>query len=309
MLDALYVASLAANGIADDDPGIAYGRSAAAAILAFRASDNSAQAQFDYTVPVSGPGAWIRINNASALLPGWGNVAPFVLHSGSQFRPDAPPALNSERYARDFNEVKEIGASNSAVRTLEQTNIALFWRGSPTAIWNPVMVQLLATRDFNLSETARMFALLYMAAHDAGVACWDAKYVYNYWRPMLAIRGGDFDGNDATTGDLTWTPLLTTPAHPEYTSGHSTNSSAMASIIESFFGDRPGVPIVVTLTGITRQWSSLSEGIDEVIDARVYSGIHFRTADEVGSRMGNQVAQFVKTHALRPCRGVGARCA
>ena len=308
MLNGLYTASLAAHEIANDDPGLAYGQSAAAAILALRANDNSAQAQFDYTVPITGAGAWIRINNAPALLPGWGNVAPFVLHSGSQFRPDAPPALGSDTYTRDYNEIKEIGASNSSTRTTEQSNIALFWRASPTAIWNPVMNQLLASREVSLSATARMFALLYMAAHDAGVACWDAKYVYNFWRPMLAIRGGEGDGNDLTPGDPTWTPFLATPPHPEYPSGHSTNSAAMAGILAFFFGDTPGVPMVVTLTGITRQWTSLSEGIDEVIDARVYSGIHFRNTDEVGARVGKQVARFVFTHSLRPCPQNGNRC-
>ena len=308
MLDDFYLTSLAAHKLSEDDPGIAYGRSAADAILALRASDHSAQAQFDYTVPGAGqPGVWERLNNAPALLPGWGNVTPFVLRSGSQFRPDAPPALDSERYARDYNEIKQIGSLNSPTRTTEQTQIALFWRGSPPAIWNPALNQVLATRNLDLSATARIFALLYMAAADATIACWEAKYHYNFWRPMPAIRSGDIDGNDSTGGDGSWAPLLPTPPHPEYPSGHSTVSSAMATILELIFGDDPGVPIVVTLTGITRQWNSFSEGVEEVIDARIYSGIHFRTADEVGARIGRQVARFALTHALRRCRG-GSRC-
>ena len=226
--------------------------------------------------------------------------------SGSQFRPDAPPALDSERYARDYNEIKQIGVLNSALRTNEQTQIASFWRASPTAIWNPVLSQVLATRNLDLSSTARSFALFYLASADSSIACWDAKYHYNFWRPQPAIWSGDIDGNDLTAGDANWTPLFATPPHPEYPSGHSTNSSAMATILELLFGDDPGVPIVVTLSGITRQWNSFSEAVEEVIDARVFSGIHFRTADEVGARQGRQVARFVSNHALRRCRG--SRC-
>ena len=309
MLDALFTASLASHGLSALDPGVNYGRSVAGAILALRSNDNSAQAQFDYIVPGAGlPGVWTRIANAPALHPGWGNVTPFVLNSGSQFRPDAPPALTSDQYAKDYNEIKQIGALNSATRTAEQTDIALFWRASGTAIWNPVITQVLASRNLSLSATARALALFYMAAIDAGVACWEAKYYYNFWRPMLAIRGGDLDGNDATAVDPTWTPLLPTPPHPEYPSGHSTISAGMAGILQLLFDDSPGVPLVVTSTGITRQWSSFSEALDEVIDARVYSGIHFRNTDEVGARVGKQVARFVWTHALRPCGQGGKNC-
>jgi hypothetical protein len=309
-LDDFYEASLAAHELSDTNPGIEYGQSAAAAILAARANDNSAQAQFEYTAPGAGlPGVWVRLNNAPALLPGWGNVTPFVLRSGSQFRPDAPPALDSEQYARDYNEIYKIGVLNGSTRTDEQTQIANFWRASPTAIWNPVLTQVIAARDLDLSATARSFALLYLAAADAGIACWDAKYTYNFWRPMPAIRSGDLDGNDFTAGDLAWSPLLATPPHPEYPSGHSTVSNAMATIQELLFGDNPGAPIVVTLMGITRQWDTFSEGVDEVIEARIYSGIHFRTADDVGARVGRQIARFVSTHELRRCtKGKGHGC-
>ena len=301
-LDALYDSSLAAHGLSQNDPGIAYGRSAAAAILALRANDHSAQAQFDYTAPgVGTPGVWVRLNNAPASLPGWGNVTPFVLRSGSQFRPDPPPALDSKQYAKDYNEIKQIGVLNSSTRTDEQTQIALFWRASPTAVWNPALNQVLATHNLNLSATARAFALMYLATADASIACWDAKYAYNFWRPISAIKSGDSDGNESTAADGAWAPLIATPPHPEYPSGHTTNSSAMAMILESLFDDNPGVPIVVTQTGITRQWRTFGEGVDEVIEARIYSGIHFRTADEVGARLGSKVARFVMKHALQRC--------
>ena len=311
-LDADYLSSLNAHGLSEYDPGIEYGRSAAAAVLAARANDLSDQAQYPYAAPGAGnPGVWVPLSsaaNAQALLPGWGSVTPFVLRSGSQFRPDPPPALDSEQYAQDYNEIKIIGASNSSVRTAEQTQIAQFWLASPTAIWNPVMQQVIATRDLDLSAKARAFGLFYLAGADASIACWESKYTYNFWRPQFAIRGGDTDGNALTAGDTTWLPLHPTPRHPEYTSGHSTNSSAMATILELLFGDDPGVPLVVTVSGITRRWDTFSAGVEEVIDARVYSGIHFRTSDEVGARLGRQVAHFISTHALRRCPNGRARC-
>ena len=306
-LDTLFANSLASRWLSAADPGVAYGRVAAAAILAARANDHSAlaESQYPYTAPGTGlAGVWVPVSsapNAQALLPGWGNVTPFVLRSGLQFRPDAPPALDSDQYVRDYNEIKIIGAASSPTRTAEQSDIAQFWLASPTAIWNPVLTQVIATRNFNLSAKARAFALFYLAATDSGIACWDAKYVYNFWRPQVAIRSGHLDGNDLTAGDGSWLPLHPTPRHPEYPSGHSSNSSAMATILQHLFGDNPGVPIVVTLSGITRQWDTFSEGVEEVIDARVYSGIHFRTSDVVGARMGRQVAHFASTHALRPC--------
>jgi hypothetical protein len=303
-LDGMFATSLAAHGFSDTDPGVLFGRAVASAILSQRATDGAALAQFDYIVPGAGqPGVWVRLNNAPALLPGWGNVTPFVLRSGSQFRPDAPYALTSEEWAKDYNEVLDIGEMNSQSRSQEQTDIALFWRGSPAAIWNPVIRQALAARDFDLASKARAFALMYMAANDSGIACWDAKYAYNFWRPMPAIRDGELDGNPGTLENDAWTPLLPTPPHPEYPSGHSTNSSAIGTVLTTLFGKDPGMTFTVTLTGITREWQTFDQGIDEVIEARIYSGIHYRASDVVGARLGRQVAHFVMTHALRPRTG------
>jgi len=291
-LNDLLASSLETHGVSEFDPGLAFGKSVAATILARRATDNAAAAQFDYVAPGAGAaGVWTSLGNTPALLPGWGNVTPWVLRSGSQFRPDGPPALSSETYARDYDEVKLIGSFDSSQRTQEQTEIALFWRASPTAIWNGAMTQVLEGGNLDLSSKARAFALLYLAAADASIACWDAKYTYNFWRPLPAI---------AAAGDLSWRPLLLTHPHPEYPSGHTTNSGAMNTVIRLLFGNAPGVPIQLTFTGITREWLTLDEGLQEVVDARVYSGIHFRTSDEVGARQGRQVARFVFTHALRP---------
>jgi len=299
-LDFQYVISLTLHGLSLSDPGIEFGRSAAAAILAARANDHSGEAQFPYDAPGAGnPGVWVRLNNAPALLPGWGNVTPFVIRSASQFDPGPPPALNSDTYTTDYNEIKQIGVKLSSTRTSEQSDIAQFWRASPTAIWNSALTQVMETRNLNLSEKARVFALMYLAAGDASIACWGTKYEYNFWRPEPAIISGGLDGNDSTIADASWQPFIPTPPFPEYPSGHATNSSAMAKVLMLEFGDNPGVPITVTLSGITRNWNSFSEGVQEVIDARVYSGIHFRNSDEVGARMGRQIAQFVSHHALR----------
>jgi hypothetical protein len=298
--------SLASRGLADSDAGVSFGQAVAAQVLALRATDGAAQAQFPYTAPGAGaPGVWVPVGTAAPVLPGWGSVAPWALRSGSQFRPDGPPRLDSRRYARDLTEVKDIGSMTSVTRTAEQTEIARFWLGTPSAIWNGVARNIIAARGLDLSSTARAFALMYIAASDAGVACWDAKYTYNFWRPTTAIRNADSDDNDHTLPDPSWTSLFTTPQHPEYVSGHATNSAAMASVLIALFGDDPGIPIVATSPtnpGFQRVWTTFSDGIEEVIDARIYSGFHFRTSMERGSALGGKVAKFVIHHQLRDRR-------
>ena len=157
-------------------------------------------------------------------------------------------------------------------------------------------------RGVDLSSAAQTFALMYIAAADASIACFDAKYTYNFWRPITAIHHADEDGNDATSPDLAWQPLITTHQHPEYPSAHSTNSSAMATVLRLLFDDDPGVLITASSPGnptFRRYWTEFSQGVDEVLDARVYIGFHFRNSDNVGARVGRQVAHFVVTHALR----------
>ena len=309
LLASRYSTSLQNNGIAPSDPGIAFGEAVAAGILALRQNDGAALARYVFIPPGAGSiGVWAPISTAPAaqsLLPGWGAVTPFVLRSGAQFRPDAPPAVGSRQFARDQDEVRAIGAQSTLDRTDEQTQIALFWRASPTALWNPVLRQAVEARALSLSDTARVTALFYLAASDASVACWEAKYYYNFWRPQAAIVAGDVDGNPGTVGDPAWLPLVPTPPHPEYPSGHAANSGAMAAVLKLLFGDSPGFVIVATSSqnpGFIRRWDTFSEGVDEVIDARVFSGIHFRTADRVGASVGRQVARFVMTHALRPAK-------
>jgi hypothetical protein len=321
-LNTMFLLSLTNHGLSPSDPGVPYGMTAAQDVLDFRATDGASVAQFPWNGPNLLPGTFRLLpTQPNALLPGWGAVTPFVLKTGSQFRPEPPPALDSELYARDYNEVKEVGGSLSACsptnpppcRTSEQLTIAIFWRdGSPLRIYNQPLQAVVTAAGFDISTTARTYALLYLALADSGIACWEAKYGvpgisggYNFWRPQAAINRGDEDGNPATDPDPTWTPVIGTPIHPEYPSGHSTNGAAAMEIFQQIFGDDPGMPITSTIGPTTREWATFSQVVDEVVDARVWSGIHYRNTDEVGARLGRQVGQFVWTHALRPCKGNG----
>jgi hypothetical protein len=307
-LDTMLAQSLAKFSVGPDDSGFGFGEAVADEIVAMRADDGAAVAQYPYTPPNAGaPGVWVPTppGFAAASVPGWVFVRPWVLESGAQFRPDEGPDLTSDRYARDVNEVKEIGALNSATRTIEQTNIARFWVASAPVIWNGVLRQVALALDLDESEAARGFALMNVAGADARIACWDAKYAFNFWRPVTAIQRADEDGNPATESDPGWTPLIATPNHPEYVSGHATISSAMATVLRLLFDDDPGVALTWTSPtnpGFERHFTTFSEGVREVIDARVYSGIHFRTSDERGSRLGRQVGRFAATHVFRRVR-------
>jgi len=308
-LDTNLAQSLAKFGVSTSDPGFIFGGTVADEIIAMRAGDGAAQAQYPYTPPNAGaPGVWIPTPPAfaAASLPGWVFVQPWVLESGAQFRPDEGPDLTSHRYARDLNEVKELGALNSATRTAEQTNIARFWVAPAVVIWNGVLRQIALGLDLDESEAARDFALMNVAGADARIACWDAKYAFNFWRPVTAIQRADEDGNPATEADPSWTPLIATPNFPEFVSAHTTISSAMATVLTLLFDDDPGVaftPTSPTNPGFVRAWTTFSEGVREVIDARVYSGIHFRSSDERGAKLGRLVARFAATHSLKHAHG------
>lgn len=306
-LTTAYLASLDTHTVSLQDPGLGFGQSVAEAILTLRQGDGAASAAYPYLPPNAGQlGVWMPITNtpgAQAILPGWGQVTPWVLRSGAQFRPDPPPALDSEQYARDYIEVQQVGARASHMPANDQTESAQFWRASPVAIWSPILRTAIESRHFDLSTSAQVAALVNLAGADASIAVWEAKYVYNFWRPQPAIVNGDAVGNPLIIGDTEWVPLVATPAHPEYPSGHTANSGAMAYVLREIFGDAPGYLIEATSTqtpGVVRYWTTFTQGVQEVIDARVYSGIHFRTADVVGARQGRQVAQFVLKHALRP---------
>jgi hypothetical protein len=298
-LDTMLAQSLAKFGVSQSDPGFGFGEAVAEQTVSARAADGAAVAQYPYTPPNAGaPGVWVPTPPAfaAALLPGWGFVQPWVLQSAAQFRPDEGPDLTSRRYSRDLNEVKEIGALNSATRTAEQTNIARFWVAPAVVIWNGILRQIALGLDLDESEAARDFALLNVAGADARIACWDTKYAFNFWRPVTAIQ----------SADPGWTPLITTPNFPEYVSAHTTVSSAMATVLRLLFDDDPGVTFTATSPtnpGFERHWETFSEGVCEVIDARVYAGIHFRSSDERGAKIGRQIGRFVVRHAFRHVHG------
>jgi hypothetical protein len=312
--DKAYAAALAAipDGPAKTDGG-AVGQAAAAAILARRRFDG-ATAVVPYT-PGTAPGQWQPTPNpvppdpasggpglAPAVLPGWGNITPFALTSGAQFRPPGPPALTSDEYARDFNEVKSLGEKTSAARSAEQSTIARFWFEGSVHTWN--RIARVVAEPYNLSEwdNARLFALLNVAMADGYIAGWNAKYFYNFWRPVTAIRAGDIDGNAKTTADPNWQNLLNTPALPDYPSTHSVEGGAAAEVLARFFG-KDQIAFTVTsgapFPALTRSFTSFSQASQENADSRVYDGLHFRSACRDGVKMGTSIGAFVFEQSLK----------
>jgi hypothetical protein len=293
--------------------GITLGQAAAAAILALRGTDH-ATALVPYT-PGTQPGDWQPTPNPvpfdppapadllPASLPGWGRVTPFVLRRSTQFEPDGPPRLSGKRYARDYNEVKEIGDKNSTIRTAEQTSIARFWYENSPSMWSRIAIVVSHSKGLNLWDTARLLALVNLAMADGYIAGFETKYDFNFWRPVTAIRAGDTDGNDATIADPNWSTLLNTPAIPDYTSTHSVAGGASAEVLRRFF-DHDDVPFTTTsgvpFAGLTRSFTSFSQAAAENGASRIYAGIHFRSAVEDGIKQGEKIGHFVFTHALQP---------
>ena len=287
--------------------GIAWGESVADQILAWRTGDGSGA-----TVPPSsgsGPGAWQPTPPAFApyLLPQWAFVTPFAMTNSSQFRPPGPPALASARYAADYNEVKTLGAAVGSARTAEQDLIALFWADgagteTPPGHWNSIAQDVAAAMDNTMEQNARLFALLNIAMADAAICAWDAKYTFNFWRPVTAIRNGDADGNPATVADPTWSPFIATPPFPEYTSGHSTFSGAASKVLAGFYGTDD---IAFTtgsdfLPGVTRSFTGFRAAASEAALSRLYGGIHFRSANEDGLASGIAIGEWTFAHYLQP---------
>ena len=289
--------------------GVAWGELVARTILAARVNDGAA-ANVPYTPGVN-PGDWAPTSPGlkPALYPQWPQLACFAMVSGAQFRPPTPPRLETVTYATDFNLTKRLGATHSTDRTAEQTLIANFWADgagtvTPPGHWNVIAQDVSKQRHLTQDQNARMFALLNLSLADAGVVAWDAKYAFNYWRPITAIRNADRDTNAATEKDAAWTPLLVTPPFPEYISGHSTFSGAAATVLARFFGtDRmtfvagsEGVP------GVTRTFLSFSQAAAEAGVSRIYGGIHFMSANTQGLHAGAQLGNYVCQHVLKPHR-------
>jgi len=301
--------------------GVAWGTTAANGILAWRATDGftpapppflggNAVGQWRPTPPAFAPGAG----------PQFATMTPWVISTPSQYRPGGPPALTSARYATDFNETKLFGSISSAVRTSDQTIYSWFWaQSTATYLWNEVADLLLERRARgdnddeddrsgehrgSLLESAHLLALLDVAMADAAIACWDAKYTYVAWRPVTAIPLEASIGNAGITvnpGDATWMPLFATPPHPEYPSGHSTVSGAASVVLATFFGEKTHFTMDNDLLiGVTRSYHSFTQALNEVKNARIYAGIHFRFSCDDGQEIGDKVGHYVLEHALLP---------
>jgi PAP2 superfamily len=300
IFDALHAAILAAipNG-PQKTAGIVWGEFVANQILAARANDGS-----DAIVPPpggSGPGVWVPTPPAFLpyALPQWGFVVPFAMSSSSQFRPPGPPSLDSERYAADYEEVKELGAAVGSTRTEEQSQIALFWADgagteTPPGHWNSIAQTLADARGNTLEENARLFALLNIATADAAICAWDAKYTFHFWRPVTAIAFAE--------PELNWMSFIVTPPFPDYVSGHSTFSGAAATVIPLFYGtaDLPFTTGSDFLPDVYRGFATCLDAAEEAAVSRLYGGIHFRSANEDGLQAGISIGEWTFDHYLRP---------
>ena len=313
-LDTTYQEYLAAHGLAQNDPGVSAGQTAAAGVLALRANDG----RFPSPTPqpfVGGtaPGEWRPTPSlqppppppsAPMAAPWLGTARPFTLKSGDQFRAKAPPPLNSSEYAKDYNEVKALGARTTSTRTPEQTQLAYFYAGNNFILWHRALRDIAAAHTQKMGDNARLLALGTLASADAVITAWDGKRHYNFWRPLTAIREGDNDGNAQTAGDPTWEPLLNTPNYPEYPSGANNVVGALTRTLELFFGTDQMPFTVVSEHPLadpkTRMYSRFSALAQDTVDVRIHQGIHFRFADDEARQQGRSVAQWVFDHFLQP---------
>jgi PAP2 superfamily protein len=290
--------------------GIEWGQTVADAIWAWRSNDGFAQTLPPFTGGTA-PGEWRPTPPAFApgLTPQLGHVTPWVIQSPSQFRPPAPPALDSAEYTADFNEIKVMGRNSSASRSTDETDYALFWNpGNPPEFWDPVATGLAEKHHFSLLQTAHLLAHVNLAMSDAIIGCWDAKYAYVSWRPITAIQLADTDGNPETLADPAWTPLLVTPPFPGYPSAHSCASSAAARVLSHYFGEHTAITVTNdALPGQMRVFSSFSAALEEIVNARVFGGIHFRTDCNAGQALGTSVGEYVVKHSLRRIDGCDSR--
>ena len=297
-LQAFYDATLAGitNGQAKTR-GIAVGEAAAAAMIAARTADG----RFGMPGFLTGtaPGVW------RPVLPAFGNdanawvkdVKPFLIERASQFRSGGPYELTSRKYAREFEEVKTLGtASMTGPRTTDQTNAALYWMENPPRTWNRILNTVSSAKGLSLVDNARLFAELYLTVADAFIAVWDEKAHYSFWRPITAIREAHTDGNPRTERDENWLPLIANPGYPEHPSGHLGLSGAIGKTLQQFFHTDKLAWTDTNVAGRTRSFSRVSDAVDEIVDARIWSGIHFRNADEASVRIAGQIAKYRDRH-------------
>ena len=307
------IAAIAADESAKSvNAGVAWGQTVATSILVIRSTDGFSPPPPPFlgilgmdTAPVA-VGVWRPTppGYSSGAGPQFATMTPWVLMRPSQFRLPPPLSLTSAEYAVEYNELKTMGVYTGSGRSADQSELALFWAGNTALFWNRIAADLAASHSLDLLENARLFAQLNLSMADAGIACWDSKYRYVFWRPITAIHEGDLDGNPGTDPDPAWRPWLEfypagTPPHPEYPSGHSTVSGAAAFVLAAEFGDNTPFSVTSDVRPGTRSFASFSAAVAEIADARVFGGIHFRISCVQGNVLGQSVAAYVLSHAMQ----------
>jgi hypothetical protein len=281
------------------DAGTGIGERAAQRVLAARADELPRSA--DTYRPHTSAGRYVPTAAPAVTL--WPQRKPWLLARADQFRPGPPPALTSERWSLDYNEVKSLGGKDSKLRSAEQTEIARFWDYSLPAVYHGVVRSVALQPGRSLLANARLYAAVGQAMDDALIAVFDAKYTYNFWRPATAIRNGDIDGHDTTERDAAWTPLIDTPMHPEYPSAHSVLAASVGAVIGAEIGGA-ALPTLSTSSptagGATRRWNTLDAFVNEVGEARVLEGVHFRNSVDVGTAMGRRIGTLAAQRLLAP---------
>jgi hypothetical protein len=287
------------------DSGIGVGQQAAVNIVNLRANDGSFPANPEIFVGGNDVGEWRPTLPAFAPMatPWLGAVAPFTLKDSTQLLPAPPPPnVGSGEYAQDYNEVKALGRVNSAVRTQAQTDLATFYSGNFIVLWERTLRDVASANIHNISDSAFVLAMANMASADAIISAWAAKRFWARWRPITAIQEGDNDGNPKTAGDPTWLPFLPTPPYPAYTSGATNLTGAMTRTLELFFGNKLTFTVTSTSAQTSKTYDRFSDMAEDVVNVRIYQGIHFRTDDEVALRQARRAADWAYSHVLRPLK-------
>lgn len=297
-IEAAYRAALASvpDGMAKTD-GTRIGEQAAAAVLAARTFDVTAPAESyrPYTLP------GVYVPTAIPLVSSWSQRKPWLMTSASQFRPGPPPKLTSEIWARDYNEIKGVGRKDNSTRTSEQTEIARFWEATGPSIYHSLLGSVGNKPGRDVTRNARLYMAATQAMDDAMIAVFDAKYFYNFWRPITAIRNGDIDGNAATERDPSWTPFINTPMHPEYPCAHCIVSGTVGAVLQAEIGNVTKISVWTnspSANNAKRTWSSIDDFTKEVANGRIYDGVHFRTSTEVGTAMGRKIGELAAAKYL-----------
>lgn len=281
------------------EEGIRVGETVAAKILTNRKDDGSAAP--DGHRPITTPGVYVP--TPSLVVAQWPGVRPFAMNKADQFRPEPPVALSSSEWAHDFNEISKVGRFDSKSRTADQTEAAKFWISIGGDVFYPLARALIAAKKLDQTDNSRIFALIAVARADSLIAVFDAKYHYNFWRPITAIRNGDRDDNAETERDPLWRPIADTPMHPEYPCAHCVQASAMCAVLEAALGTTTFSEISMTSTtapGAERRWTDLKSFINAVSEARVWAGFHYRFSTRVGREMGYEIGKYVVKNFLRP---------